>query len=133
MELFAELSLRKVRFNLTPLGKHFNAASSETCESLWELELPQLEILTGIADKALQNVTKSYFGEVSKTNRVLELQFETLKYIGGVKKAEKTARLEAAKKAEERAKLLELKDKKKLAAMETMTEEEIEKRLAELD
>lgn len=61
-----------------------------------------------------------------------ELSMEIVKHVIAAKQAENKAKLEAAGRAAEKAKLLALLDKKQDAALEGLSEEDIRKKIAEL-
>ena len=101
---------------------------------LWDLSLTNLDSVF----KTLNAESKKSQEEsllVTKTKEVEEIsnKIGIVKYIVGVKLAEKKAREDAKKNAEKRQRLLEIKSKRQDAALENMSDEELNKALAELE
>ena len=101
---------------------------------LWDLSLTNLDSVF----KTLNAESKKSQEEsllVTKTKEVEEIsnKIGIVKYIVGVKLAEKKAREDAKKNAEKRQRLLEIKAKRQDAALENMSDEELNKALAELE
>ncbi len=104
-------------------------------EDLWELKLEDLDTIAISLDKELKSTSGavSFIKSRTNANKTLELKFEIVKRIIEVKLAEKEAKQLAAVKAEKKAKLKELIEKKELTALESKSLEELEAELAALD
>lgn len=100
---------------------------------LWELSLTNLDsVFKTLNAEAKKYAEESLLDTKSKEDEELTNKIEIVKYIVGVKLAEKKAREDAKKKSEMRQKLLEIKAKRQEAALENMSDEELDKALAEL-
>ena len=86
---------------------------------LWDLSLTNLD-----------SVFKTLNAEVK--NEEISNKIEIVKYIVSVKLDEKKKREDAKKNAEMRQRLLEIKAKRQDAALENMSDEDLDKALAEL-
>lgn len=100
---------------------------------LWDLSLTNLDLVF----KALNAEAKKYGEESllnakSKEDEEISNKIWIIKYIVSVKLAEKKAREDAKKNAEMKQRLLEIKAKRQDAALENMSDEELDKALAEL-
>jgi len=132
MSLFEQATRGKLRFT-TERGVL-------TTEQLWDLPLQSktqfdLDTLAKGVNRELKAVGEESFVATS-TNPiagVLTLKLDVLKHIIGVKMNENKISAERSARAEERQKLLNILDKKKNAALEELTPEQVEARLAELD
>lgn len=102
-------------------------------EDLWDLSLPVLDKLAVSYDEELaKSPRKSFISNDSPKNDELELKFNIVKDIITDKLKEKADRDHAKQKAAEKAKLLDLLDKKQSEKLENLSEEELRQRLAEL-
>ena len=103
-------------------------------EDLWDLSLPVLDKLAVSYDEELAKSPRKSFisNDTSAGNVELELKFNIVKEIITDKLKEKSDRDQAKQKAAERAKLLDLLDKKQSEKLENLSEEELRQRLAEL-
>lgn len=100
---------------------------------LWDLSLTNLDsVFKTLNAEAKKCAEESLLDTKSKEDEELTNKIEIVKYIVGVKLAEKKAREDAKKKSEMRQKLLEIKAKRQEAALENMSDEELDKALAEL-
>lgn len=111
-----------------------------TTEQLWEMPLTSktgfdLDSLAKQVNAELKSVSEESFVKTvtSPAKAEWELKLEIIKHVIAVKIEENAARLNKAKKAEERQKLIALLGKKQDAALENLSEEEIKKQLAALD
>src|SRR5690349_6551561 len=124
-KLFEKASRDKVRFQVK--------VGVISTEDLWELSLESLNTIAKSLNKQVKEAAEEDFITTrSKSNAELDLKFEIVKYIIGVKlaeKAEKAARLE---KAEKKAKIQGLIDKKQDEVLSAKSVEELQKELAEL-
>lgn len=97
-------------------------------EDLWDLSLPALDRLAVSYDEELaKSPRKSFITNDTPSNSELEL-----KDVITDKLKDKAAREAAKDKAAEKARLTELLAKKQSEKMESMSEDEIRQRLAEL-
>lgn len=102
-------------------------------EDLWDLSLPALDRLAVSYDEELaKNPRKSFITNDTPSNSELELKFNIVKDVITDKLKDKAAREAAKDKAAEKARLTELLAKKQSEKMESMSEDEIRQRLAEL-
>ena len=93
-------------------------------EDLWDLSLPALDRLAVSYDEELANSPrKSFITNDTPSNSELELKFNIVKDVITDKLKDKAA---------EKARLTELLAKKQSEKMESMSEDEIRQRLAEL-
>jgi CHASE3 domain sensor protein len=128
-------------FELAP-RKKFRFATSKglvTVEDLWDLPLT-----SGTGKANLDDIAKDLNKQLRSSDNVsfvnpsasadpdLQARFDIVKHIIDVKMAENKTVQEAAKKAEEKRKLLEILAKKQDQSLENMTEEEIKARIAAL-
>lgn len=101
-------------------------------EDLWDLSLPALDRLAVSYDEELaKSPRKSFITNDTPSNSELELKFNIVDVITD-KLKDKAAREAAKDKAAEKARLTELLAKKQSEKMESMSEDEIRQRLAEL-
>ena len=97
-------------------------------EDLWDLSLPALDRLAVSYDEELaKSPRKSFITNDTPSNSELELKFNIVKDVITDKLKDK-----AAREAAEKARLTELLAKKQSEKMESMSEDEIRQRLAEL-
>ena len=102
-------------------------------EDLWDLSLPALDRLAVSYDEELaKSPRKSFITNDTPSNSELELKFNIVKDVITDKLKDKAAREAAKDKAAEKARLTELLAKKQSEKMESMSEDEIRQRLAEL-
>lgn len=108
-----------------------------TTEQLWQLPLQSRDNFD------LDNVAKSVNAEVkkqeeesfvtpAKTDDTSREKLELVRYVISVKISEREAASSAKARAEEKQKLLSILATKQAAALESLSEEDIQKRLAEL-
>ncbi len=131
MNIFEQASRTKLRFP--------SLKGLLTVEDVWDLPLTSKN---GVSIDALGTATMrelKALGEESflttKPNLARsehELRLAVLKYIADVRQAENNARLQAAERAMERQKLLDIIGRKKDEALESLSLEELQKRAAEL-
>lgn len=102
-------------------------------EDLWDLSLPVLDKLAVSYDEELaKSPRKSFITNDTPSNTELELKFNIVKEIITDKLKEKADRETAKNKAAEKARLTELLAKKQSEKLESLSEDEIKRRLAEL-
>lgn len=132
MSIFEQASRLKLRFS-TNRGEL-------TVEQLWDLPLQSKTQFD------LDSVAKSVYHDLkgraeesfvaTSTDPMkarLELMLEILKHIIHVRQEENAAKLDKARKAEERQKIMEIIDKKQGAALEGETLEQLQARLKSLE
>lgn len=100
---------------------------------LWDLSLTNLDsVFKALNAEAKKHEEDSLLNTKSKEDEEISNKIWIIKYIVSVKLAEKKAREDAKKNAEMKQRLLEIKAKRQDAALENMSDEELDKALAEL-
>lgn len=100
---------------------------------LWDLSLTNLDsVFKTLNAEVKKSEEESLLNTKSKEDEEISNKIEIVKYIVGVKLDEKKKREDAKKNAEMRQRLLEIKAKRQDAALENMSDEELDKTLAEL-
>ena len=100
---------------------------------LWDLSLTNLDsVCKTLNAEAKKFEEESLLNTKSKEDEEISNKIEIVKYIVGVKLDEKKKREDAKKNAEMRQRLLEIKAKRQDAALENMSDEDLDKALAEL-
>ena len=103
-------------------------------EDLWDLSLTNLDsVFKTLNAEAKKSEEESLLETKSKENEELSNKIEIVKYIVNIKLEEKKARENARKSAEMKQRLLEIKAKRQDAALENMSDEDLDKMLAELN
>lgn len=103
-------------------------------EDLWDLSLTNLDsVFKTLNAEAKKSEEESLLETKSKENEELSNKIEIVKYIVNTKLEEKKTRENARKNAEMKQRLLEIKAKRQDAALENMSDEDLDKMLAELD
>lgn len=101
---------------------------------LWNLSLTNLDsVFKTLNAESKKSQEESLLVTKTKEDEEISNKIGIVKYIVGVKLAEKKAREDAKKNAEKRQRLLEIKAKRQDAALENMSDEELNKALAELE
>lgn len=99
---------------------------------LWDLSLTNLDsVFKTLNAEVKKSEEESLLNTKSKEDEEISNKIEIVKYIVSVKLDEKK-REDAKKNAEIRQRLLEIKAKRQDAALENMSDEELDKALAEL-
>lgn len=102
-------------------------------EDMWDLSLLALDSVFRALNSQMRQVKEeSLLSTKSKSDEVLELQIEIVKYIVSVKLAEKEAREKAAEKSAQRQKIMEIMAKKQDELLENASMEDLQKMLSEL-
>ncbi len=123
--MFEQASRLKLRFNT---DKGYLSA-----EDLWDLSLYHLNRLAKSLNKVIkESAEEDYLGETSAEDVIAKLQFNLVLHILEVKKAEVKARKEASSRKAEREKIMGVLAKKQDDALETLSEEDLKKKLEEL-
>lgn len=100
---------------------------------LWDLSLTNLDsVFKTLNAEAKKFEEESLLNTKSKEDEEISNKIEIVKYIVSVKLDEKKKREDAKKNAEMRQRLLEIKAKRQAAALENMSDEDLDKALAEL-
>ena len=103
-------------------------------EDLWDLSLTNLDSVFKTLNAEVKKFEEeSLLHTKSKEDEEISNKIEIVKYIVNVKLNEKKKRENDKKNAETRQKLLEIKAKRQNAALENMSDEELDKTLAELE
>jgi hypothetical protein len=101
---------------------------------LWTLSLNNLDsVFKALNAEVKKTEEESLLHAKSKEDEELSEKIEIVKYIVGVKLEEIKSREDAKKNKEMKQRLLEIKAKRQDAALENMSDEELDKALAELD
>ena len=130
MSIFQKAAKIKLRFKA--------GNGTITTEDLWDLPLtsarkPCLDDIAKSLHKQLKESGEISFVETpTKTNTTLTLMFDIVKAVIQDKLASRAERANAIKKKEEKEVLLGLIKKKKGEALESLSEEELMKKLEEL-
>lgn len=100
---------------------------------LWDLSITNLDsVFKTLNAEAKKSEEESLLNTKSKEDEEISNKIEIVKYIVSVKLDEKKKREDAKKNAEMRQRLLEIKAKRQDAALENMSDEDLDKALAEL-
>ena len=103
-------------------------------EDLWDLSLTNLDsVFKTLNAEAKKSEEESLLNIKSKEDEEISNKIEIVKYIVSMKLDEKKKREDAKKNAEMRQRLLEIKAKRQDAALENMSDEDLDKALAELE
>jgi hypothetical protein len=123
--MFENASRLKLRFK-TSVGQL-------STEDLWDLSLPGLDNLAKSLNKEIKEASEESFIKTrTRANEILDLKFELVKHVIKVKLEEAEARKIQAQNKVERERLLALKDKKLGEALDSLSVEDIDARLAQL-
>lgn len=105
-----------------------------TTEDLFDLSLADLNNLAIALDKKLSETPrKSFISDIAPDTQEDELRFNIVKDVITLKLAERNAAQNAKAKAAEKTQLLEILHRKKNEALENLSVEEIEAKLASLE
>lgn len=101
---------------------------------LWDLPLTNLDsVFKTLNAEIKKSEEESLLNTKSTEDEEISNKINIVKYIVSVKLAEKKAREDNKKNAEMRQRLLEIKAKREDAALENLSDEELDKALAELE
>lgn len=124
--LFIDASRERLRFK-TSVGM-------VSTEDLWELRLEDLDKLyKSLKKQSKEADEESLLKTKTAANKTLDLQIEIVKYVVKVRLEEEEAKKLRKEKAQKRAQIRELIEKKAVENLEGKTIEELEKELALLD
>ena len=119
--------------NATRANYQFSFRGMINVIDLWDLSLTNLDsVFKTLNAEAKKSEEESLLNTKSKEDEEISNKIEIVKYIVGVKLDEKKKRENAKKNAEMRQRLLEIKAKRQDAALENMSDEDLDKALAEL-
>lgn len=119
--------------NATRLNYQFPFRGMINVIDLWDLSLTNLDsVFKTLNAEVKKSEEESLLNTKSKEDEEISNKIEIVKYIVGVKLNEKKKREDAKKNAEMRQRLLEIKAKRQDAALENMSDEDLDKALAEL-
>ena len=101
---------------------------------LWDLPLTDLDsVFKTLNAEIKRSEEESLLNTKSTEDEEISNKIDIVKYIVSVKLAEKKAREDDKKNAEMRQRLLEIKAKREDAALENLSDEELDKARAELE
>lgn len=101
---------------------------------LWDLPLTNLDsVFKTLNAEIKKSEEESLLNTKSTEDEEISNKIDIVKYIVSVKLAEKKAREDNKKNAEMRQRLLEIKAKREDAALENLSDEELDNALAELE
>lgn len=119
--------------NATRLNYQFPFRGMINVIDLWDLSLRNLDsVFKTLNAEVKKSEEESLLNTKSKEDEEISNKIEIVKYIVSVKLDEKKKREDAKKNAEMRQRLLEIKAKRQDAALENMSDEDLDKALAEL-
>lgn len=120
--------------NATRLNYQFPFRGMINVIDLWDLSLTNLDsVFKTLNAEVKKSEEESLLNTKSKEDEEISNKIEIVKYIVSVKLDEKKKREDAKKNAEMRQRLLEIKAKRQDAALENMSDEDLDKALAELE
>lgn len=120
--------------NATRLNYQFPFRGMINVIDLWDLSLTNLDsVFKTLNAEVRKSEEESLLNTKSKEDEEISNKIEIVKYIVSVKLDEKKKREDAKKNAEMRQRLLEIKAKRQDAALENMSDEDLDKALAELE
>ena len=120
--------------NATRVNYQFPFRGMINVIDLWDLSLTNLDsVFKTLNAEAKKSEEESLLNTKSKEDEEISNKIEIVKYIVSVKLDEKKKREDAKKNAEMRQRLLEIKAKRQDAALENMSDEDLDKALAELE
>ena len=122
-KLFEKASKLKIRFNYRGLI---------TTEDLWDLDVKALDYIYKQLMVAKKESETESLLEEKRTNPILEVQIEIVKYIFSVKVEERKAAELRAENAAKKQKILAILARKQDAELENKSTEELEKLIADL-
>lgn len=126
--IFERASRKKLRFA--------TAKGQATTEDLWQLSLTDLNTLAQGVNKKLREVEEESFLSTKNSTAAStddRLRLDLIKHVIGVKEEEATRRAEATEREAQKQTLRTLLETKKAEKLTSLSEEELEKRLAALE
>nr|DAG52875.1 MAG TPA: hypothetical protein [Caudoviricetes sp.] len=120
--------------NATRVNYQFPFRGMINVIDLWDLSLTNLDsVFKALNAEVKKSEEESLLNTKSKEDEEISNKIEIVKYIVSVKLDEKKKREDAKKNAEMRQRLLEIKAKRQDAALENMSDEDLDKALAKLE
>lgn len=105
-----------------------------TVEDMWDLSLQSLDsVFKTLNAQVKRNQEESLLKTKTDEDIELDTKIAIIRYIVGIKQQEAADRLQAKEKKEKKQKLLDALNEKRDQKIKDMTEEELEKALAELE
>ena len=105
-----------------------------TVEDMWDLSLQSLDsVFKTLNAQVKRNQEESLLKTKTDEDIELDTKIAIIRYIVGVKQQEAADRLQAKEKKEKKQKLLDALNEKRDQKIKDMTEEDLEKALAELE
>lgn len=105
-----------------------------TVEDMWDLSLQSLDsVFKTLNAQVKRNQEESLLKTKTDEDIELDTKIAIIRYIVGVKQQEAADRLQAKEKKEKKQKLLDALNEKRDQKIKDMTEEELERALAELE
>ena len=124
-DMFIQASRDKFRFE--------SAKGSLTTEDLWDLNLTSLDAVAIALDEKIQKLGRKSFVEKRTTSTSeLSTKLEIVKFVIETKQAEAEERKLKAEKASQKEFLKTLLERKKMAQLEGLSVEDIQKQLEQL-
>lgn len=125
--LFLKASRKKLRFSVKQ--------GFLSTEDLWDLSLPALDAIAVGLDEVVQKQGRKSFIATTKTAEQNDdsLRFEIVKQVIDIRLAEEAARKARAQTNSQKSFLKELLEKKRVAALEGLSAEEIQAQIDQLD
>ena len=102
-------------------------------EDLWDLDASELDRVYKALNKELKTTDEESLIEIKPANVTLNNKIEIVTYIFNVKREEEEQRTVQATNARQRQHILEILAKKQDESLQNMTEEELLKKLEELN
>lgn len=102
-------------------------------EDLWDLDAAELDRVYKHLNKELKATDEESLIEIKSANVTLNTKIEIVKYIFEVKRAEEEQRTNQMNNARQRQHILEILAKKQDESLQNMSEEELLKKLEELN
>ena len=100
---------------------------------LWDLSLTNLDSVFKVLNAEVKkSEEESLLNTKTKEDEEISNKIEIVKYIVGVKLAEKKAKEDEKKNREMKQRLLEIKAKRQDAALENLSDEDLDRAIAEL-
>ena len=102
-------------------------------EDLWDLSVENLDSVFKVLNSQLKQVKEESLLQVrTKQDAEIDMKIEIVKYIVKVKQEEEIMRLKSREQKEKKQKIMEILASKQDKSLENMSEEELQKMLAEL-
>ena len=102
-------------------------------EDLWDLDTPELDRVYKNLNKELKATDEESLIEIKSANVTLNTKIEIVKYIFEVKRAEEEQRTNQMHNARQRQHILDILAKKQDETLQSMSEEELLKKLEKLN